>query len=201
MVKTPGRPVGEYDLKRKEIAEATWRVLADRGLDGASMRAIAREAGYTTGALVHYFENKDELLEYVVTQAAKGVKDHLKAALEDEDVQNSLREIALNNLPLSEADRKRIIGWQSFLVAADKNPQVAATISSVRATLHKQLTKLIEKGQSYDLIRDDIAARDLADQIDAFVDGLARMTPFEPKRLTRKRLVHLVDVQIEMLKK
>jgi len=37
-----GRPTGDRDARRRGIADATLSVIAQVGLDGASLRAIAR---------------------------------------------------------------------------------------------------------------------------------------------------------------
>ena len=54
--------VVDHDERRLAFAEAAFRVIAKRGFSRVTMRAVADEAGFTTGALVHYFKSKDDLL-------------------------------------------------------------------------------------------------------------------------------------------
>jgi AcrR family transcriptional regulator len=69
------------ELKRSLIIEAARRVFEAEGLEGASMRAIAKEAGYTSGAIYFYFPGKEaiygavlrELLERLVATVGKAV--------------------------------------------------------------------------------------------------------------------------------
>lgn len=49
------------DLKRQMILDAAERIFQQEGLDGAHMRAIAREAGYTVSALYKYYASKEEI--------------------------------------------------------------------------------------------------------------------------------------------
>jgi AcrR family transcriptional regulator len=49
--------------RRKEILEAAVRLWGERGVDGTSMAAIAREVGLTKGTLYLYFESKEALLD------------------------------------------------------------------------------------------------------------------------------------------
>ncbi len=58
--------VVDADQRRSELADAAARVIARSGIDGASLREVAAEAGWTTGALVHYFANKRELLAFTL---------------------------------------------------------------------------------------------------------------------------------------
>ena len=200
-MKAAGRPLGEYELKRNEIADATWSVIAERGLEGASMRAIARQAGYTTGALVHYFESKEEILEYSLTQSFERVQQLFEDALDHEDVLASLRDIAMSYLPLDEQSKKIMSAWQSFLAVAEKNPKMFLTIQSVFRGNHERLTRLIGLGQERGLIRDDKPAGELADLLNALNEGLVRIAPFEPDRLSPEHLVRMVDLTINLIKK
>ena len=46
------------ELKRGLILDAARKVFEIEGLDGASLRAIAAEAGYTPAALYFHFDSK-----------------------------------------------------------------------------------------------------------------------------------------------
>lgn len=52
----------DHDRRRSEIVDAALRVLGRSGLDGATTRAIADEAGCTLSVLAHYFGDKEGLL-------------------------------------------------------------------------------------------------------------------------------------------
>src|SRR5262245_101714 len=49
------------DYRREIILAAARRVFADQGLEGATLRAIAKEAGYTHGALYFHYASKEEI--------------------------------------------------------------------------------------------------------------------------------------------
>ncbi|MEM8563848.1 MAG: TetR/AcrR family transcriptional regulator [Pseudomonadota bacterium] len=199
-MKASGRPVGEYDVKKREIADATWRVIAERGLEGASMRAIAREAGCTTGALVHYFEGKDEILEFALTQAFERTRQQFDDAMKQQDVIGTLRRLGKSALPLDDDSRNMTAAWQSFLAVAEKNPQMNRTVQRLFNDNHKRLTKLMKLGQSRGEIRNDLPASQLADLLNAANEGLVRIAPFEPERLSPQRLTRLINLTIEMIK-
>ena len=55
-----GRRPGNVDTK-SEIVEAAKRVFAAKGYDGASLRAVAREAGVDPALVHHYFDGKAAL--------------------------------------------------------------------------------------------------------------------------------------------
>src|SRR5436309_15989280 len=60
-----GRRSGETST-RADILEAARRLFAERGYAGATMRAIAAEAGVDAALVVHFFGNKATLLSQAV---------------------------------------------------------------------------------------------------------------------------------------
>lgn len=57
-----GRPSKRIE-RRAEIVAAFGRVLSDHGYAGATIAAVALEAGVAPGLVHHHFENKHELLQ------------------------------------------------------------------------------------------------------------------------------------------
>lgn len=53
--------------RRDEIAQAVLTLVGERGVETATMRQIARAAGYTLGALPYYFRDKNELLLHALS--------------------------------------------------------------------------------------------------------------------------------------
>lgn len=47
--------VVDHERRREDLARAVWAVVARAGVDGATVRAVATEAGWSIGALRYYF--------------------------------------------------------------------------------------------------------------------------------------------------
>lgn len=67
------------DLKRGLILDAARTVFERDGLDGASLRAIAAQAGYTPAALYFHFESKEALYAEVLGHSIAALKQHVAA--------------------------------------------------------------------------------------------------------------------------
>ena len=76
-----GRP--RSDIAPRLVHAARRRFLED-GVDGASLRQIAREAGTNLGMLYYYFPTKDELFLAVVEEVYAGLLRDLRKALDPE---------------------------------------------------------------------------------------------------------------------
>ena len=69
-----GRRQAVSDLKRDLILQAARKVFEAEGLDGASMRAIAAEAGYTAAALYFHFDSKEAIYADVLQASLANLK-------------------------------------------------------------------------------------------------------------------------------
>lgn len=54
----------DHPKQKQSIAEATWRVITQQGVQKISARNIAKEAGLSLGAMRYYFSSQNELLIY-----------------------------------------------------------------------------------------------------------------------------------------
>ncbi|MFB9270087.1 TetR/AcrR family transcriptional regulator [Bradyrhizobium erythrophlei] len=68
--------------RRQLIVDAARRVFEASGLERASIRAIAQEAGCTTGAIYPLFRSKEELFSVVLGESLKAVTGQVHAAID-----------------------------------------------------------------------------------------------------------------------
>lgn len=95
----------DHDERRLELVDATWRIIARRGLEGATMREIAMEAGFANGALKPYFPTKDTLLEFAFSHVFNRTNQRIAEAILGQTGLAALRAFCLEVLPL---DQERI---------------------------------------------------------------------------------------------
>ena len=69
------RPRGDHAQRRRLVVQAACRLIARHGVQGATIRAIARDLGIATKAITRYFRSKDEMLvvalDYVIAEQMK----------------------------------------------------------------------------------------------------------------------------------
>jgi len=66
--------------RRDHILGAARAAFIDLGLEGASLRAIARRAGYTAGAIYSYFPSKEDLYATLLTESLERLHARVRAA-------------------------------------------------------------------------------------------------------------------------
>jgi AcrR family transcriptional regulator len=77
-----GRARAVQELKRGLILDAARKVFEVEGLDGASLRAIAAEAGYTPAALYFHFDSKEAIYAEVLQASLASLKEAVGRAVE-----------------------------------------------------------------------------------------------------------------------
>jgi AcrR family transcriptional regulator len=73
-------PTARHAEVEASILDAARDLLAERGMSGLSMRALAERVGITAAAIYHYFENKDQLIERVVDKGFQKFGAYLQSA-------------------------------------------------------------------------------------------------------------------------
>ena len=58
----------DAEKRRAELAQAVWRLVLRVGVAGASVRAVADEAGLSMGSVRYFFGTQDELLRFAMSQ-------------------------------------------------------------------------------------------------------------------------------------
>ncbi len=76
-----GRRRAVSAMKQRLILEAARRIFEAEGLDGASLRAIAAEAGYTPAALYFHFDSKEAIYGAVLEESLALLKEAVRQAL------------------------------------------------------------------------------------------------------------------------
>jgi AcrR family transcriptional regulator len=75
---------------RQSILDEAGRLLREKGLAAVSLRAIARELGYSPAALYEYFTGIDEILKLLYFEGVDGLDGRMRRAIEEPKESNSV---------------------------------------------------------------------------------------------------------------
>ncbi len=105
-------------FRRDTIQAAARRVIAQRGLAGASMAAIAEEAGVAKGTLYLYFKDRDDLIEQAAGRVFDEILERLKSVLDGgRPLRESLRELILTKLSFFDAHQDFFRAYMALRLA------------------------------------------------------------------------------------
>jgi AcrR family transcriptional regulator len=173
--------VVDHEQRRDELAAAVWRLAARDGLDAVTIRGVAGEAGWSTGALHHYFSDKEELLLFAFQTVADRVGRRVTSAREESGGPLELaRALLAIGLPLDEERRDETRVWFSFLGLALTRPSLARAQRLAYQAWRRIVADALRDAQEEGEIRADVDVEREAAALVAIVDGLAVQASFDP---------------------
>jgi AcrR family transcriptional regulator len=192
--------VVDHEERRAELAAAVWRLVSSEGLDALTVRRVAAEAGWSTGALVHYFPDKEALVLFAFRTVADRVGRRVDRAAEDSsDPVEVARTLLREGLPLDADRRTEMRVWFAFLGLALTRPALAKAQRVAYRAWRSRLAQLLREAQREGRIDPAVDAEREAAELVALVDGLAVQATFEPRVFTSERLLALLDARLDRL--
>jgi AcrR family transcriptional regulator len=193
--------VVDHEQRRGELAAAVWSLASREGLEAVTVRRVAEEAGWSTGALVHYFDDKEKLLRFAFRTVADRVGRRLEQAAErTSDPLELARSQLLEGLPLDRERQAEIRVWFAFLGLALTRPALARIQRVTYRAWRDRVTDRLREAQERGEIRAGVDCAAEAAALVALVDGLAIQATFEPRALTARRQTELVDAHLDALR-
>ena len=167
-VTTPGK---RSSSRRAGILEATLRVIAGRGVDGVTHRAVALEAGVPAAATTYYFDSKEalveEALELVIDRSTALVRRHAEGAPPAGPAELVDRLVDLVELQV--ADREAPLAAQyELMLEAGRRQRLRPLAERWETTYRAALTALVAGAG---LPRPQLSAEILADAMEGALLG------------------------------
>jgi AcrR family transcriptional regulator len=187
--------VVDHEQRRRELAEAVWRVIRSNGVDGASVRTVAQEAGWSAGALRHYFRTQSELLDFAIELAAERIRQRVAALQLADDPRRAVEQLLSELLPLDDERRAENEVWLGFTTRALIDPQLRERYAEIDDALRAASLRAIEMlglpaGRERTLE---------AERLHAVLDGLALHAAMRPERLPPRRILAVLRRHLDEL--
>jgi AcrR family transcriptional regulator len=193
--------VVDHEQRRDELAAAVWRLASRDGLEAVTMRRVAAEAGWSTGALHHYFSDKEELLVFAFQTVADRVRRRLAIVREGEPEPLALvRAVLAEGLPVDAERRAEVRVWFSFLGLALNRPVLARAQRVAYRGWRELVAGALRRAQERGDVDPELDADGEAAALVALTDGLAVQAAFEPRSLGAERQLELLDQRLARLR-
>lgn len=110
------------EFRLQAIREAASRVVGEHGVAGATMDAIAAEAGIAKGTIYLYFKNREDLLEQTADHALEELLSDLGALFDSEErFESQLRRFVRSALGFFDENRQFFQLYQAAGQSTGKN--------------------------------------------------------------------------------
>ncbi|MGW0518186.1 TetR/AcrR family transcriptional regulator [Crossiella sp. NPDC003009] len=195
----------DHEARRRELAQAVWRVVQRDGVERASVRAVAAESGWSAGALRHYFPTQDALLHFAMDLAAEKFTERARAADEhgrlpqDHSAPWRVRNLMRTLLPLDADSKVSAEVWMAFVSRARVDPVLRAAGRKGDEEVAYWLLDRLREARAEGILRPGADPEREALRLLALTDGLVLHGLIAPEAMSPELMSQLLDDHIREL--
>ncbi len=184
--------VVDHEERRTVIASAAADLIAEVGIEAATMKGIAVRAHVTTGAVTHYFDSKDEVILAALLLVDSSMQLQLEAALE---LDQPPVDVILSGLP---NDAESLRNWKVWRIFSDVASRSEALLADYRSSSTAWIEAVITLLARHFDCTPEQAGLD-AELILAVIDGIGGEASVDPISWPIKRQRRLLEHCFEKL--
>jgi AcrR family transcriptional regulator len=184
--------------RRAQILDAFHICAVRKGLERASLREVAEEAGVPASNLHHFFKNRDEIVSELVKRIVGGIVDDLKAEVRDSEDSNRRLKRILEFL-LGSRGQKLEDGslYYDLWSLAHRSQTVRQTFQDlIRDQRETFCEMLVGTGDIVKLSKAE--KKEIANIIIALVEGAFYVLDMDGANVCSKRMAHLTRRFLEL---
>ena len=174
----------DHEQRRRELGAAVWRVIRRDGVEAASVRKVAQEAGWSAGALRHYFSTQSELLTFAMQMVVERIEVRVGALEPPADPREAVEQRLHELLPLDKERRVENEVWLAFTGRGLVDPQLRARHEEVDEELRSACLGALQELDGAGHLRPGLDLALETERLHGLLDGLALHTAMRPDRMS-----------------
>lgn len=178
----------DRDERRREICDVLLDIVAEVGIAGATIRAVADRSGWSTGVIGHYFRDRRDLLLGGMRRAAEIAAEYATNVLSSNIGGLQAIELLLENLMF--IDRRRLALNRIFLffyAEALRDDDLRVELESYLLDWRKAVARAIHRAQDSGDLPKDLDPKQVAQDLVGMTDGLSVHAMLDPEIMGRVR--------------
>lgn len=183
----------EAAQRKRQIANACSRIIAESGLEAASLRAIAHELGCTTGVITHYFRDKNAMLDFVLEEIGGRIFEHISTPdLRQQSVDECIA-FVLKMLPNTPEQTSWWKVWLAFMATSLGDKKFATDHHCLYGKLRDDWQQVIGGLIANQIIAPVENSADEAAALLALIDGIGIQTLISPELFPVERQTEMLQ--------
>lgn len=185
----------DHEKMKNIIAEATWKIISEKGIHHATSRTIAKEAGLSQGALRHYFSKQESLLAFAMELVKEKVLIRLRNLNGKELApQERIVEYLLELVPTDEQTLLEMEVWFAFVTYGKTQKGFDANYEDLQNAIKNCIMYLKNEG----LLSTTDEEKE-QEKLYAFINGMALNLYLEPDKINRTRSKEMIQDYINWI--
>jgi AcrR family transcriptional regulator len=179
----------------ERISQAVWRIMAEAGPQGLTLRAVAAAAGCTTGLVLHRFPDKRALLLH----ARDLLHERTGRQMDEREAQGGapaevLRAILRYAASVDPVKRQEARVWLGYLTASLADPDLADRHVTANRALLARIGRLVATARPD---WDERSRTEVATALVALVEGVNTLAAADTRTYPAKTQEALIDRTLE----
>ncbi|MEK4665705.1 TetR/AcrR family transcriptional regulator [Priestia sp. FSL H7-0729] len=189
----------DHDKQRVLVAEAAWRIIRRDGMEQASVRNIAEEAGISVGSMRHYFSTQSELLRYAMNLVSERVSNRIQQMSFTGSPLDNMKCLLLELLPNTDEKLAEMEVWYAFTARSKTDSTLKELADTVYDELRQAVSYVITHLNEHDLTQPDLDIGLEIERLYALVDGLGIHTVLRPDKMNAKLMDDVLTLHLASL--
>jgi DNA-binding transcriptional regulator YbjK len=189
----------DHDKQRLLVAEAAWRVIRRDGMEQASVRNIAVEAGISAGSMRHYFSTQSELLLYAMNLVSERVSNRITRMSFDASPLENMKLLLLELLPSTDEKMAEMEVWYAFTAKSKTEPALKEHADKVYDELRHAMATVITYLMDLNFSRTGLDKELEIERLYALVDGLGIHAILRPDQMNTKIMEDILTMHLVSL--
>lgn len=189
----------DHDEKRKQIAEAAWNIIRKEGVEKASIRRVAAEAGMSSGALRHYFSTQDEMLLFIMNYYFEEGKKRSQNKEWSENPVQAVEEVLLELVPIDEEKKIETSVWWILALRSLTSDTIKDKKDEMTDGTYELANSMIEILALKGVLSDSMNAELEKSRLTALIEGLSIHALLRPDVYSPEKVKEVIRYHLETL--
>ena len=170
--------------------------MARGGVESVTIRAAAKEAGFSTAVISHYFHNKDDLMSFTYLSARDRTQTRIERALK---AGKSVFDCLKVCLPTNARQREDWTVWFGLWGIANGSDVLEKEREKGVSEADNLFIRVLDAAKSRGEISESIDSSEQAERLLVLINGIATLWMQLPHRWTAKAQLALLRKEVERL--
>ena len=189
----------DHDEKRKQIAEAAWNIIRKEGVEKASIRRVAAEAGMSSGALRHYFSTQDEMLLFIMNYYLEEGEKRSQNKEWSENTVQAVEEVLLELVPIDEEKKIETSVWWILALRSLTSDTIKDKKDEMTDGTYELANSMIEILALKGVLSDSMNAELEKSRLTALIEGLSIHALLRPDVYSPEKVKEVIRYHLETL--
>lgn len=188
-----------HEKKRKSIAEGAWSIIKKEGIEKASIRRVATEAGMSAGALRHYFSTKDEMLLFIMDYYLEEGKKRSQSKSWSDNPLQAVAEVLLELIPIDEEKKIETSVWWILALQSLTSDTLKEKKDEMTNGMYELASSMIEILVLQGILSDSTNVNLEKSRLAALIDGLSIHALLRPDVYSPDKVKEVIRYHLETL--